>query len=208
MRLAHYLKTWEGTQNENKWNRLFILGLIALVLVLSGMLLTKKTIIAIQPFTLTDESWITQNQASVGYKEAWGFALSQLIGNVTPSNVSYIKEHIDRLLSPAIYNDVMTVLDVQAKQIREDRVTIRFEPRFSEYEPKTNKVFIYGYSFTRGSAKSSEIRSERTYEFTIAISNYIPVIDFMDTYKGRPRTVKVLEKLQRTEEKEKRRGGG
>ncbi len=201
MNLKNYLKTWEGTQNENKWGRVFIAGLIVAVLILIGMLANKQTIVTIQPFTLHDEAWVTEDDSSQGYKEAWGFALAQLFGNVTPSNVGFIKDRIDRLLSPAIYNDVINVLEMQSQQIRNDRVSIRFEPRFVEYEPKSEKVFVYGYSFTKGMSNESEVRTDRTYEFEIAISNYIPVIDFMDTYEGRPRTEDVLERLQRREKR-------
>jgi conjugal transfer pilus assembly protein TraE len=205
MNLKNYLKSWEGTQNENKWGRMFIAGLIVAVLVLIGMLANKQTIVTIQPFTLHDEAWVTEGDSSQGYKEAWGFALAQLFGNVTPSNVGFIKDRIDRLLSPAIYNDVINVLEMQSQQIRNDRVSIRFEPRFVEYEPKSEKVFVYGYSFTKGMSNESEVRTDRTYEFEIAISNYIPVIDFMDTYEGRPRTEDVLERLQRREERRSER---
>ena len=94
MNLKSYLKSWEGTQNENKWGRMFIAGLIVAVLVLIGMLANKQTIVTIQPFTLHDEAWVTEDDSSQGYKEAWGFALAQLFGNVTPSNVGFIKDHV------------------------------------------------------------------------------------------------------------------
>ncbi len=202
MNLKSYLKSWEGIQNENKWSRLFIAGLLLSVLMLIGMLVNKKTIVTIQPFSLHDEAWVTNDASSVGYKEAWGFALAQLIGNVTPSNVGFIKERIERMLSPAIYNDVISVLEVQSQQIKNDRVSMRFEPRFVEYESKSKKVFVYGYSFTKGMSSESEKRIDRTYEFTIAISNYIPIIDFMTTYEGRPRTEGVIDRLQRREERQ------
>ncbi|MCB5162643.1 type IV conjugative transfer system protein TraE [Marinomonas algarum] len=196
MKFKSYMQSWEGTQNENKWSRIFIVGLIAAVVVLSLMLTSKKTIVTIQPFTLKNEAWVTEANASQSYKEAWGFALAQLLGNVTPTNVDFIKERLAGLLSPKIYSDVMSAIDVQAQEIRLDRVTIRFEPRFVEYEKDSEKVFVYGTSFTKGLSKDSEISTDRTYEFDIAVSNYIPVVDFIDTYKGRPRTEKVLERLR------------
>lgn len=199
MKFKSYFKTWEGTQNENKWARLFISGLILAVLLQSFFLFNKKEIITIQPFTMQSDEWVTKDGSSDGYKESWGFALAQLIGNVTPASVDFIKDRIDRLLSPAIYNDVMSVLDIQAQEIKNDRVSIRFEPRFVEYESGSNKVFIYGYSFSKGVGRDKEVRSEKTFEFEIEISNYLPVIDYMDTYTGRPRTTKVLDRLDRTE---------
>jgi conjugal transfer pilus assembly protein TraE len=201
MNFKDYAKTWEGMQSENSWNRRFVAGLIVALLLLVFMLFSKSTIVTIQPFTLTDEAWVTDSDSSSNYKEAWAFALAQLLGNVTPSNVSFIRARIEHLLSPAIYNDVIKILEVQAQQILNDRVTIRFEPRFVEYEPKSRRTFVYGYSFSRGMSSAPEKRTERTYEFDIAISNYIPVIDFIDTYQGRPKTVDILERLQATEER-------
>lgn len=132
-------------------------------------------------------------------KEAWGFAFAQLLGNVTPGTVDFVKERITPLLSPSIYQDVIDAIEIQAQQIKNDRVTMRFEPRFVEYEPKSDKVFVYGYSYVKG-ASSNEERSERSYEFAIKISNYAPVLDYIDTYVGKPRTKTVLEQLQRKEE--------
>ncbi|HBX3661517.1 TPA: pilus assembly protein, partial [Klebsiella pneumoniae subsp. pneumoniae] len=78
MNLKKYLKTWEGTQTENKWGRIFQGGLIAIVFLLVVQVFSKETIVTIQPFTLTEEAWVTKNNASQSYKEAWGFAFAQL----------------------------------------------------------------------------------------------------------------------------------
>lgn len=57
MNLKKYLKTWEGTQTENKWGRIFQGGLIAIVFLLVVQVFSKETIVTIQPFTLTEEAW-------------------------------------------------------------------------------------------------------------------------------------------------------
>ncbi|MDV5555444.1 hypothetical protein QM162_25350 [Enterobacter hormaechei] len=108
-----------------------------------------------------------------------------------------MKERITPLLSPSIYQDV---IDARPKFSSAGQVTVtmRFEPRFVEYEPKSDKVFVYGYSYVKR-ASSNEERSERSYEFAIKISNYAPVLDYIDTYVGKPRTKTVLEQLQRKE---------
>lgn len=207
MNLKDFLKTWEGTQAENKWNRMFVGGLLVAVLALSFKLFTKETIVTIQPATLNDDAWVTKNNASQTYKEAWGVFLAQLTGNVTPGTVSFLKDRLGPLLSPAIYGDVIEALEVQAKQIQNDRVSMRFEPRFVEYEEKSGKVFVTGHSFVKG-ASGEETRAERTYEYIIAISNYLPVVEFIDTYAGRPRTEKVLEQMRRKEESRRHREQG
>ncbi|WP_243839790.1 type IV conjugative transfer system protein TraE [Salmonella enterica] len=101
MNLKKYLKTWEGTQTENKWGRIFQGGLIAIVFLLVVQVFSKETIVTIQPFTLTEEAWVTKSNASQSYKEAWGFAFAQLLGNVTPGTVTNgaIVIHTQRLKS-------------------------------------------------------------------------------------------------------------
>ncbi|MDU4190314.1 MULTISPECIES: TraE/TraK family type IV conjugative transfer system protein [Aeromonas] len=205
MKFKTYLRTWEGIQGENKWGRLIQAGLLIIVLLLVIKVFTKETIVTMQPFTLTEEAWVTQNNASRSYKEAWGFALSLLLGNVTPGSVDFVKERLSPMLSPEIYQDVIDAIEIQSKQIKEDRVTMRFEPRFVEYEEKSDKIFAYGYSYVKGSSSQQEERGERTYEFVLKIANYAPSIDYMETYMGKPRTKAVLEQLKRKEEEKERR---
>lgn len=207
MNLKDFLKTWEGTQAENKWGRLFMAGLIVIVLALSMKLFTKETIVTMQPVTLSEEAWVAKDSASQSYQEAWGLFLAQLTGNVTPGTVEFIRERIGPLLAPAIYQDVINAIEVQAQQIRNDRVSMRFEPRFVEHEDDSGKVFVYGYSFLKGSS-GEEIRTERTYEYIITVSNYLPVVEFIDTYRDKPRTKKVLEQIERREQSRRRRGEG
>lgn len=205
MNLKKFLKTWEGTEHENKWARAFIAGLLVTILVLSSLLFTKKTIVTMQPFTLHNEAWVTSNDASINYQEAWALALALLIGNVTPDTVGFIKDRIAPLLSPAIHGEVINVLEMQATEIKNDRVSLRFEPRFVEYEAVTKKVFVYGHSYAKGLSRDKETRVERTFEFDMKISNYLPVIDYLETYSGRPRTEEVLRKLERQETRNQER---
>ncbi|MCQ9090582.1 type IV conjugative transfer system protein TraE [Vibrio alginolyticus] len=209
MNLKAYLKTWEGTQAENKWGRIFVLGLIFTVLLLAVKLFSKETIVTVQPWTLNEEAWVSQENASQSYKEAWGWALGTLMGNVTPGNVNFIKERMEPILAPTIYQEFIDALEIQAQEIQADRITMRFEPRFVEYEETTDKVFVYGHSFVKGAAfDAKEQRTDRTYEFELRVSNYMPVLDYMTTYEGRPRTKSVLDKLERKEESRRKRNEG
>lgn len=199
MKLSQYLKTWEGMQNENKWGRVVQAALLVIVFVLMIKVFTKETIVTMQPFTLTEEAWVAQKSASRSYKEAWAFAFAQLFGNVTPTTVEFIKDRVRPFLGPRIYQEVIDALEMQARQIKGDRVSMRFEPRVVEYEMNTNKVFVYGYSFTKGT-NSAEERVDRTYEFTIQIANYAPLLTHLETYAGRPRTKSMNEKIRRRDE--------
>lgn len=110
MNFREYLKTWEGTQAENRFNRYCIVGLIALSTLLTIKAFTKDTIVTMQPVTLVEEAWVTQNKSSQSYQEAWGLYLAQVLGNVTPATVTFLKERLGPLLSPDIFPEVMEVI--------------------------------------------------------------------------------------------------
>jgi len=96
---------------------------------------------------------------------------------------------------------VVDALEIQARQIREDRVTLKFQPRQVEYEYETGHVFVTGYSLVSGPS-GDEQRQTRTYEFDIDIEQYRPKLSWMDTYEGQARTKRVREKL--TQEQNRR----
>ena len=204
MKMSDFLKTWEGAEVENKWSRMFIAVLVVTVLFLSVQLAGEDKIVALQPVTLSEEAWLTSNKASQSYKEAWGMFLAQLTGNVTPTTVGFIKKRISPLLAPNIYGDVIDALEEQSQAIKNDRISLRFEPRTVEYEESTGKVFVYGYSFESG-ATGGESKSDRTYEYIIKISNYAPLITHINTYQGQPRSSTVLQQIKQREEDQKKR---
>jgi conjugal transfer pilus assembly protein TraE len=201
---GEFIKTWEGSLTENKWNRIINVGLAAAVLLLTYMVFTKDQIIVFQPETLGSEAWLTKSNSSESYKESWGLFLALLTGNITPANVDFLKDRLKPLLSPAIYSDVIDTMEMQAQDIKNDRISMRFEPRFVEYEKTTDKVFVYGYSFVKG-ATGNEARKERTYEYKINISNYAPMIIDLNTYEGKPRTERVIDEIQKKEEARRKR---
>lgn len=80
---------------------------------------------------------MTRDDASRSYIEAWGFALSELIGNVTPGNVQFISDRLKPLLDPKIYHKVLEGLEANAQQLKDECITMRFEPRRVIYEKKS-----------------------------------------------------------------------
>lgn len=199
MELKKLLRTWEGTQAENKWNRLIIGALIIVLFIVSLKAFTKETVVIMQPPTLAEEGWLESNKSSQSYQEAWGVFMATLVGNVTPATVVFLKERIGPLVSPAIYSDVVSALESQANQIRNDRVSLRFEMNQVNYEEETGKVFVYGNSYSKG-VSGIEDRTERTYEYIVRIDRFQPVFEYMDTYEGRPRSQRILQQMERREQ--------
>lgn len=206
MQFGQYKKSFSSLQLENNFFRILTLGLLTLVLILVVALLNKKTIVTLQPWTLARDAQVTETQASNSYMEAWGLALAQLIGNVTPGNVDFVGEQIKPLLSPKIYHETLDALQAGATQLREDRVAMRFEPLRVTYEKTTGMVFVYGYSFMRaGTSMSRETKVQRTYEFKLSISNYLPQIDHLTTYEGVPHTRDEMDRIENREQNAKER---
>lgn len=195
MKWKEFLRTWEGVKTENLWLRGFITTLLVVIVCLLVLVFRKESIVTVQPFTLSEEAWISKDQSSQSYKEAWGMALAQLIGNVTPATVDFLKERLAPVLSARIYQDVIDVLEVQAADIKKDRVTMRFEPRIVIYEQSSGKVFVEGRSYVRG-VQAKEKASERTYEFIINVVGYMPQLDHIATYTGRARTKDYLKRQE------------
>jgi conjugal transfer pilus assembly protein TraE len=200
MKLDALLTSWSATKTENRLTRMVLLCLATLTLILGVMLSQKDEIIVIKPETLGTEAWLTRADSSQSYIEAWALFFAQLTGNITPQNVTFIKERIKPLLAPKIYNDVVDELERQAIAIREDRISMRFEPRSVEYEKESGKVFVYGESYTKGSG-AAESSADRTYEYQIQIRNYAPVVNDIDTYTGRPKTILEIENAEKRRSK-------
>lgn len=194
MKLDALLKTWRGTQLENRWHRIVLITLVLANMVLAVAVFSRQTVISIQPPTLSEAAEVSRSDASQAYLEAWGLYLAELMGNVTPGNLAFIRQALEPLLAPDVYRQVIDALEIQARQISDDRVTLKFQPRQVEYEPASGHVFVTGYSFIAGPT-GDEQRQTRTYEFAIAIDQHRPLLRWMDTYEGRARTQRVRERL-------------
>ena len=202
MNLNNWKSSYHAIKTEAGISR-FTLALCAIALVLlSVKAVNQETVVVVQPWTMNTKGWIKEDGASQSYKEAWGLAVSQLLGNVTPGNLDFIGERLGPLLPIDKYQDVMTTLKAQSIQLKENRITTRFEPTKVLYEKSTEKVFIEGRYFSKAPG-IREKRSKRTYEFLITMDSYLPQIVDMNTYEDEPRTEKRLAQLAKQEKARK-----
>ena len=200
MQIQKYLSTFHGLKMEGYFNRMVTTLLLLLVLFLVAVLATRPTIVTIQPWTLAEDAQVTRDDASRSYLEAWGFALAELVGNVTPGNVAFVSDRLKPILDPKVYHQILEGLENNARTLVEERITMRFEPRRVVYEKSTGKVYVFGYSFVRqGTSFETERRENRTYEFTLRIANYAPLLMGIDTYEGTPQTRDVVQSKEAKE---------
>lgn len=206
MQLGTFTKSIEDLRSKLQASHLLILVMVACNIVLAIGLIFRDTAVAVVPWTLDGRAEVTKDDASENYKEAWGMAIALLLGNVQPATVEFIADRVKPLLSPEIYHEAIDALYSNAQILREERVTLRFEPRRVIYEKTTGHVFVSGYSYSRlGTSMDEEKRHERTFEIGIEIAQYAPVITYIDTYTGKARTEDVLENERKKKERESNR---
>ncbi|MCP1515668.1 MULTISPECIES: TraE/TraK family type IV conjugative transfer system protein [Pseudomonas fluorescens group] len=197
--------TAASLKKENATFKVLLYAMVITNFLLTIVALNKESIQTITPPTLVEQAWVDENSASDSYTEAWAMYVALVLGNVTPGTADMIQKIMDPLLSPDIYQDFVNLLQKQVGEIRRDRVILKFEARKITKEPgKPNLFYVSGRSTMEGPTGKKE-REDRTYVVEIRIKRYKPIIEFVDTYKGGPRTETVQSRLDRAEENKDRR---
>jgi len=186
MKLDVFMRDWAGTRAQNRWLFPTVAALSACVLVQTFALMSRDEIVVLVPPELSAEMEVAGSRADQDYTKAWGLHIATLIGNVTPGNGAFIKESVYPLLSPEVHDQVTTIIERQLDQLDRHRVALRFEPR--RVVQKGNRVFVFGYGVTSAVGGSEQKRTKRTYEVELEIERHRPVIRYMSTYEGEPRT--------------------
>lgn len=192
MEMKKYKLSWADAVKNNASKNLIIAVLIVTNFVaVFGWFRSKETIVLIPP-TLDERVEVSATKASEGYKTAWAVHVAELLGNVTPGNADFIAEHVGSILAPDAYRAMKSALAAQIKDIKEDSITVSFEPRQTTYEKETGKVFVYGEFRSVGPTGKPQVFM-RTYEMQIAMRFGRPWITSYSPYTGQPKTLRALE---------------
>lgn len=194
MLFENYLASYRGM-------RLTVLGLclLALIMLIANVILAcalafKKDAVVLVPPRLTEETRLVADRTNAGYEKAWGLFLAQLLGNVTPGSVKFVRTAVEPLLSAEVWQQFVNVVEVQAEEIRLDHISIYFEPKTVIYEEESGNIFVSGLSIIKGPS-GSEKRIQRTYEFRFRMGDFQPYLTWIDMYEGGARTQKVKARL-------------
>ena len=161
---------------------------LTFLLSISGVLLSFKmfnyseTVVLVPPH-LNERVKVALNKSDIGYKKSWGLFLAELLGNATPSNIDFIKDSLNNMLSPDVYNEFSEKLEEQIINFKREHLTQRFEPSLVIYDEVLDKVFVTGRSVIQGPS-GNEIFSMRTFEFGFEFDNFQPMLTYMDTFEG------------------------
>lgn len=200
--LARNLKdTFDTLRGEAKFLRMVVLGLIVANLFVSCVAISRDQVVTVVPPTLAEQSWVSKTKAGEEYTEAWAMYIAMLLGNVTPSNATVVKDALGPILDSGIYQDVMEVLDHQIFLIRQDRVSLGFEPqKVLRDNANPNKFFVVGRSVSEGPIGEKK-RQSRTYEMELVIRNYRPLLSWLNTYSGEARSQDVIDRETKMNER-------
>ena len=195
MRLSKYqLSLADALQNNATKNIIIAVLLGTNFLSVWGWFSSTETIVLVPP-TLDERVIVSADDASAGYKTAWGLYVAELLGNITPGNSDFVGAHIGEIFAPAAYRTLRDTILNQIEAISEDRITVRFEPREVSYEGETEKVFVYG-SFTSAGPSGEPDQFERTFEVRVDMRFGRPWVTHFAAYEEPPRTIEALERAR------------
>lgn len=195
MNLKNWKQSYHALKTEAGITRLTLAGCSVALALLAYNAVTQKSTVIIQPWGMQKTGWVTENNASQSYKEAWGYSLAQMLGNVSPGNLDFISKRLAPLLPSALYQSTMTALKAQTIMMKENRVTTTYDIKEVVFEKSSDKVFVYGDYYSKTPSVKPK-KEKRTYEFKINMESYLPQIIAMDTYADEPHTKKKLEEME------------
>lgn len=172
---------------------LIILLAISNIIAGVGWFKTRETVVLI-PQHLDEIVEVSYSSASKGYKKAWALSMTQLIGNISPSNVEFLLDNLSSMLSPEVFQSLRGRMIKQIQEIQEEQLSISFETQNVVYEKGTDKVFVYGQLEAVGPSRVVR-KKMRTYEYKITMRFGRPWVTSFSLYEGPPRTRLELKKF-------------
>jgi conjugal transfer pilus assembly protein TraE len=193
MKIDLFNASWGKLVAESHYKTVLVVLLaITNIIATVGWLKTRETVVLVPPY-LDEKVEVSFNDASDGYKKAWALSVTQLIGNISPSNVDFLLDSLSSMLSPEVFQSLRGRLVKQIQDIQEEQLSISFESQKMAYEKETDKVFIYGEMEAVGPSRVVR-KKMRTYEYKVTMRFGRPWITHFAIYKGAPRTLLELKK--------------
>ena len=177
--------TYSGLAKNNRVLRLALIGVVVANLFLVIGLVFRSQIVTIVPSNVMTKATYTSSSADESALSSWGLYVATLLGNVTPANADFTAATVGQLLSPSIYKTVMDGIATQVKHIKQDQLTLKFDPAEVKFNAAKGAVTINGW-LTTTDAHGTAQRADTTYEIYFDVVNYQPRIIGLTSYGGKP----------------------
>lgn len=184
---------WQQSTWENATRANLVLSFVALILsliALSAVLYsqTKHERIVLTPIVVDKKMVLDWSTADETYIKAFALSVAQLVGDLTPENVTFVVDAMSRFMHPSIYADLrkkMLAVSI-TRQFRELANSTRYLPSSVEYEAETSKAFVTG--IMESSTATGKDKRPMTYEMVIRIESGMPIVYSFDNYSDVPHT--------------------
>ncbi|MCW7552892.1 type IV conjugative transfer system protein TraE [Endozoicomonas gorgoniicola] len=174
MTITDYLQRFKEWRQRLCMDRLILLVLVVTnALLIAHCLSRKPTVELLLPFMET-QAGVHSGEASVAYHEWWGLSLAELLGNLNQQNLSFVESRLQSLFAPNLYQQVQDTLNRQFRQLREDRVSMSFEPLSIEFIEESKAVKVTGNAVM--SSGNQRLKGQKTFTFRFDIIRYRPVL--------------------------------
>jgi conjugal transfer pilus assembly protein TraE len=169
-----------------------VLAVMTVALASMGVALVRREqIVVVVPPVVDEELAVGRHSGDLAYKRAWAMFVAETLGDITPANLTFMRDVMERFVDASIYREAMDRLEGELDKVRRDQLAISFEPHRVLYEEERDRVFVHGVSTMR-SPLGGEVRAARTFEMAIGVVNYHPRLTFLTTYDGPPRTAALI----------------
>ena len=187
MKDSQVMKSWSeavATRNLLLLSNVIMAGVLA-VLVLA-YIFSEPKIIAVTENEVYGELSVHGDKANQNFQQAWAYSVSNLIGNLNPRNIGFVKKALMRVLSPRLQVEIEPMLDRQAELIKMRDIRQVFIAEDMIHDPDSDLITIWGQklTFIKGEPKAD---SKWSYEFKVEVRKGLPRIVHIDQYPGTPR---------------------
>ena len=149
MKFEAATKSWRETHATNRWLLLANMGLICCVLLILLGFPRTSVVTRLIPHGIQGPIEVAQTNADESYYKSFSLYLATMIGNVSPGNVSVIKEAIEPMLASGIRQPMLDILADQTQTIMDEGVTMTYRPRQVLFDPEQQKSWVTGIQVRR-----------------------------------------------------------
>jgi conjugal transfer pilus assembly protein TraE len=143
--------------------------------------------IALPNAPITDVIEVRGSWANASFKKGHAIAFAELIGNISNSNINFVKERFLASATPHLREQFQEEIDRQIAIINARKLMQRFtieDVYFDEYQ---DVVWIWG-SREITLPGQAPMTKTWTYEFRVGVSSGMPKISYFRQYPGKPNT--------------------
>lgn len=183
-----FLRTWFGTRRENQIARWTLPGLSVALAALAIHAATDKPVVVLAPpEPLDGEAQIRAGEAGASYKQAWGYHVATLLGNVHPGQYEATRRLLEPVLTSRTAPDIREQIQDQLAELKASHATVRYEPEQVTYREADDRVLVTGEQTVTPRGEDSGTSERRTYEVRIGMDRYRPQLLTIRSYEGGPR---------------------